>query len=102
MTDKMREAFERDHGKLSANADMRDAWERNEHMMRWAWQAARTVPDDCVVVPIDAVKWLFGAHSDGFDWPASDRFKFGFRGEFARRAGLSIAEVIAAAPEPKK
>ena len=46
MTDNtMREAFERDHGPLCADKDMQKYFARHEGAMKWAWQAARTVPE---------------------------------------------------------
>ena len=44
MSDKMLEAFERDHGPLCADKDMQKYFARHEGAMKWAWQAARTVP----------------------------------------------------------
>ncbi len=43
--DKMIEAFERDHGPLCADKDMQKYFARHEGAMKWAWQAARTVPE---------------------------------------------------------
>lgn len=47
-----------------------------------------------IPVPIEALQWLFGVHDDGFDWPNSNRLKYGFRSEFARRAGIDSVAVI--------
>lgn len=82
-----------------------ESYERLSTAAGWgAWQAcaARMVPDNAVVVPIEAIRWLCGLGGDGFAWPDMDRKRFGFRSEFIRRAGLNADEIFAAAPEPKK
>ena len=65
MTDKMLEAFERDHGPLCADKDMQKYFARHEGAMKWAWQAARTVPEGYVMVPVEPTTEMLKAGERG-------------------------------------
>ena len=84
MSDKMREEFEKwlDKGNHCGC---------NENMWK-AWQAARTVPDDCVVVPRCSTSAMDIAGADAANLEGFDRFK----------AETVYLAMLSAAPEGKK
>lgn len=49
-----------------------------------------------VLVPIQALHWLLGMSDEGFSWPNEDSLRYGWRSEFARRAGIDINAMVKA------
>ena len=94
MTDKMREEFEK--WALPECFDLTAVggfYSDNETDAAYkAWQAARTVPDDCVVVPRCSTGAMDIAGADAANLEGFDRFK----------AETVYLAMLSAAPEGKK